>query len=73
MWGRRIAPCPLNLGDGTRFKADLQDLLGLDDHRLGDLLALLQVLHARNLPLDCLITSHPLLVVMRMWGDPPAS
>ena len=71
--GRRIAQCLLSLWDGTRFKADLQDLLGLDDRLFGDLLALMQVLHARNLQLDCLVTYHQLLPVLRMWGTPPTS
>ena len=70
--GRRIAQFLLSLWDGTRFKADLQDLLGLDERLFGDLLALLQVLHARNLQLDRLVTYHQLLPIMRMWGAPPA-
>ncbi len=49
----------------------LPDLLGLDDRLFGDLLALLQVLHARPL-LDRLVASHQLLAVMCMWGAPPA-
>lgn len=70
---RRIAQFILSLWDGTRYKADLQDLLGLDERLFSELLALMQVLHARNLQLDCLVTYHQLLPVIRMWGTPPLS
>ena len=38
---RRIAQFLLSLWDGTHFKADLQDLLCLDEGLFGDLLALM--------------------------------
>ncbi len=63
----------LSLWDRTRYKADLQDLPGLDERLFAELLALMQVLHARHLQLDCLATYHQSLLVIRMRGAPPAS
>ena len=70
---RRIAQFILSLWDGTRYKADLQDLLGLDERLFSELLALMQVLHARHMQLDCLVTYHQLLPIIRMWGAPSTS
>jgi hypothetical protein len=61
------------VGHGTRYKADLQDLLGLDERLFAELLALMQVLHTRHQQIDCLVIYHQLLPVMRMWGAPPTS
>ncbi len=43
-----------------------------DDRLFSDLLTLTKILHARNLRLDCLVTSHQLLSVMGMRGAAPA-
>lgn len=66
---RRAASFLLSLWNGSSFKADLQDLLCLDEPGHSDMIHVVQHLYTNNLQLDSLVSEAEMLPIIRDWGN----
>ncbi len=66
---RRAAQFLLSLWNGARYKADLQELLYVDQAHFSDMEKVLQALYQLNAQLDTFVTEDQMKPIIEIWGQ----
>jgi hypothetical protein len=66
---RRAAQFLLSLWNGSRFKADLQELLYVDQAPFADMQTVLQTLYQLNAQLDTFVNEDQMKPIVENWGQ----
>jgi hypothetical protein len=65
---RRAAQFLLSLWNGTRFRADLQELLYVDRAQFDDMQTVIRELYATKNQLDTYVTEEQMRPIIEEWG-----
>lgn len=66
---RRCAEFLLSLWNGETFKADLQDLLFIDEQPHKDMIEVFQYLYKNNMQLESLVSEASMRPILAAWGN----
>ena len=66
---KRCAMFLLSLWDGNRYKADLQDLMYIDEDIFLMYMNIYRYLYEHNLQLDSLVSDDKMKPIIKCWGD----
>jgi hypothetical protein len=66
---RRVAEFLLSLWNGTRFKADLQEILYSDKPQFDDMQTVIRGLYAAKDQLDTYVTEEQMKPIIEEWGE----
>lgn len=66
---RRCAGFLLSLWNGETFKADLQELLYIDEQPHNDMMEVFHYLYKNGLQLDSLVSEETMKPILAAWGN----